>query len=95
MASEKQLLYSPRRPRPWVLLLAQITLLAILVSCLKPLITLAVIDAPGRAYVTPLSQLIRQANPLGLSPKNSLQYSQRQAIALPEIEQLSRYWFQR
>jgi hypothetical protein len=90
MASEHQLLYSPRRPRPWVLIIAQITLLAILVSCLKPLIALAIIDAPSRDYVMPISQLVRQANPLGLSPRRHiLQYSQRQAIAPPEIEQLS------
>jgi hypothetical protein len=87
MASENQLPYSPRRPRPWVLALAQLTLLAILVSCFKPIIALAVVDAP--------SQSRDQANPVVQSIKNNLQYSQQQAIAPPESEPPYRSLFRR
>jgi hypothetical protein len=94
MASETQISPSLRRPRPWVLILAQLTLLAILVSCLKPLMTLAVLDKNSRDY-SPFIQTVTQADLAALATKNSLQYSPPQAIAPPEIERPYHSLFQR
>jgi hypothetical protein len=95
MASKTQILPLPRRVRPWVLILAQLTLLAILVSGLKPFITLAVMDTNSSGYLSLSIQTVTQPRIATLTPKNSLQYSPPQVIDPPEIERLYHSLFQR